>query len=116
MPEFPWSTLTGAALVLNPTVNLKQEQHMLLLIHMFILHSVLFNFDQFSICFPFYLPHSPLSYSSFLSVRMSAPPNNAALMEIFNNACRNPLGAVDGLLLEMGIYERWSAEAKERAC
>lgn len=44
--------------------------------------------------------------------------NNSALMEIFNIACWSPLGAVDGLLFEIGvyIYESWPDGAEERAC
>lgn len=39
-------------------------------------------------------------------------------MEIFNIACWSPLGAVDGLLFEIGvyIYESWPDGAEERAC
>lgn len=46
---------------------------------------------------------------------LMVPPNNSALMEIFNIACWSPLGAVDGLLLQIGIYEKWSAGAEEGA-
>lgn len=44
--------------------------------------------------------------------------NNSALIEIFNIACWSPLGAVDGLLFEIGvyIYESWPDGAEERAC
>lgn len=44
--------------------------------------------------------------------------NNSALMEIFSIGYWSPLGAVDGLLLEIGIYESWSDGTKggKKAC
>lgn len=46
--------------------------------------------------------------------------NNSALMEIFNIACWSPLGAVDGLLFEIGVYiwelARWSRGESLRRC
>lgn len=42
--------------------------------------------------------------------------NNSVLMEIFNIACWGPLGAFDGLLLKIGIYESWSDGTKGCVC
>lgn len=127
-------TLPGSHHALDQTGNVKQEQHMLIFSCTFILNSVLFNFDLFSLCFLYNLPCglslSPPFLSSWLLVCLSCdddgsclfpdaqtlfkvPPNNSALMEIFNIACWSPLGAVDGLLVEIGIYERWSAGAEK---
>lgn len=121
--------LMGSHLV---AVKVKQEQHMLIFSCTVILNSVLFNFHPFSLCFLYSLAGGlPLSTRLLIfpfcdddgsclfpdAQRLfTVLTNNSALMEIFNIECWSPLGAYDGLLLENGIYERWSAGAKERAC
>lgn len=74
-------------------------------------------------------PISPSPYGSlsFLSVMVmvhvcflihkqlfTVPLNNSVLMEIFNIACWSPLGAADGLLLEIGILYMRAGQVKQR--
>lgn len=114
-------TLTGRQLTLNLRIKVKWEQRML--IFYVLLHCILFYLILIFLLFVSFI--KPLRFSLFPPLpvlhispfcedaeascpfpdaqnTLEGPPhphptNNSALMEIFNIACRSPLGAVDGV-------------------
>lgn len=124
----------GSHFPLNSSGNVMQQGHMMISSWKLILNSVLFHFNHFfpaSLYSLLMMNSLPLQLWSLLcgllfqnnkdsclfpntQTLFLAPLNNSVLMETFNIACWGPLGAFDGLLLKISIYESWSDGTKGR--